>query len=150
MPHPEWTRDGAIVTTDPARVDLDVVHGFLTTSYWCAGIPRELVARAIANAIPFSVWVDGRQLGFARVVSDRATVAYLADVFVLPEARGRGLATWLMECVDEHPELQGLRRWILLTRDAHTLYTKTRWTALAKPDRWMERWDPDVYRRERG
>jgi len=149
MAYPEWTRDGVLVTTDPARVDLDVVHGFLSTAYWCAGIPREIVARSIANAIPFSVWVDGRQAGFARVISDRATFAYVADVFVLPEARGRRLSVWLMECVAAHPELQGLRRWMLATRDAHALYTKTGYAPLAKPERWMERWVPDVYGRQR-
>jgi len=147
MPYPEWKREGVLVTTDPARVDLDVVHGFLTTSYWCEGISREVVARSIANAIPFSLWMDDRQVGFARVVSDRATVAYVGDVFVLPEARGRGLSVLLMDCVAAHPELQRLRRWILLTRDAHRLYAKTGFTALMKPDRWMEKWDPEVYRR---
>lgn len=145
----EWHRGEYLVTNDPARVDLDVVHGYLTESYWAKGIPREIVQRAIENAIPFSLLAGDRLIGFARVVSDRATVAYLGDVFVLPEHRGQGLSVWLMECVMSHPELQGLRRWILLTRDAHKLYEKTGWKSIAKPDRWMERWDPEVYARER-
>lgn len=147
MPYPEWQRDDCVVTTDPARVDFETVYAFLVQAYWCQGIPRETVRRSIENAIPFSLFVGGRAAGFARVVSDRATVAYLGDVFVLPEFRGRGLSTWMMECVVAHPELQGLRRWILLTRDAHGLYTKIGFTPLAAPVRWMERWDPDVYAR---
>jgi GNAT superfamily N-acetyltransferase len=146
MPH-EWHRDPFVVTTDPARVDLTVVHGFLSGSYWAKGIPLETVRRSVENSIPFSLLVSGRQIGYARVISDRATIAYLGDVFVLPEFRGRGLSVWLMECVVSHPELQGLRRWILLTRDAHGLYEKFGFTALANPPRWMERWDPDVYSR---
>lgn len=145
----EWQLGDYLVTTDPARVDLDVVHGFLVESYWAKGIPRETVQRAIEHSIPFSLLVGERMIGFARVVSDRATVAYLGDVFVLPEHRGQGLSVWLMECVMAHPELQGLRRWILLTRDAHKLYEKCGWKAIAAPDRWMERWDPDVYARGR-
>ena len=147
MPHHEWKRDDCLVTTDPARVDLDVVHGFLVQSYWCPDIPRETVKRSIDNAIPFSLFVGGRAAGFARVVTDRATVAYLGDVFVLPGFRGRGLSLWMTECVVAHPELQGLRRWILLTRDAHGLYAKVGFTPLAAPERWMERWDPEVYAR---
>lgn len=124
-----------------------MIHGFLTTSYWAEGIPREVVVRSIANAIPFGVHHGDAQVGFARVITDRATFAYLADVFVLESHRGRGLAKWLMECVHAHPELQGFRRWVLLTRDAHGLYAAAGWKPLAKPDRYMERHDPDVYRR---
>jgi GNAT superfamily N-acetyltransferase len=147
MPYPEWRRDDCLVTTDPGRVDLDFVHGFLSQAYWCEGVPRETVRRSIEHAIPFMLFSGGRPAGFARVVSDRATVAYLGDVFVLPEFRGRKLSVWMMECVVAHPELQGLRRWILLTRDAHRLYEKVGFTPIAKPDRWMERWDPEVYKR---
>jgi len=147
MPHHEWNREDCLLTTDPARVDLDVVHGFLAEAYWCKGIPRETVQRSIENAIPFSLFVGGRAAGFARVVTDRATVAYLGDVFVLPEFRGRSLSVWMTECVIAHPELQGLRRWILLTRDAHGLYAKCGFTSLAAPERWMERWEREVYTR---
>lgn len=147
MPYPEWQREDCVITTDPARVGLDAVHGFLTTSYWCRDITRETVQRSIDHAIPFMLLVAGQPAGFARVVSDRATVAYVGDVFVLNEFRGRKLSVWMMECIVAHPELQGLRRWILLTRDAHGLYAKFGFESLAAPERWMERWDPDVYSR---
>jgi GNAT superfamily N-acetyltransferase len=146
----EWSRDGFTISTDPARIDLDVVHGFLTTCYWAEGIPREVVARSIAHSLCFGLYDDGRQIGFARVISDRATFGYLGDVFVLEAFRGRGLARWLMEVIHAHPELQGFRRWVLLTRDAHALYRQAGYTALAAPDRYMERWAKDVYRRGPG
>ena len=148
MSHHEWSRDDALVTTDPKRVDMDVVHGFLSQSYWCEGIPRETVRRAIEHSIPFSVLVGGHTVGFGRVVTDRATVAYVGDVFVLPEARGQKLSVWMMECIVAHPELQGLRRWILLTRDAHGLYARFGFTPLVAPERWLERWDREVYTRQ--
>lgn len=144
----EWTRGEFTISTDPARIDLDVVHGFLSGSYWAQGIPREVVRRSIANALCFGVYHGGRQVGFARVITDRATFAYLGDVFVLEDWRGHGLAAWLLEVIQAHPELQGLRRWVLLTRDAHALYRKAGWSELAAPDRYMERWFKDVYRRE--
>ena len=103
--------------------------------------------RSIEQAIPFAAYLDVRQVGFARVVTDRATFAYLADVFVVEESRGRGISRALMEAVVAHPDLQGLRRWVLLTRDAHDLYRKFGFTGLQRPERYMERWDPDVYRR---
>ena len=141
----EWRREEYIVSTEPSRIDLDVVHGFLSTCYWAEGIPREVVARSIEHALCFGLYHGDRQIGFARVITDRATFAYLGDVFVLDAYRGRGLAAWLMEVVHAHPELQGLRRWVLLTRDAHALYRKTGYAALAKPERYMERWTPNVY-----
>jgi GNAT superfamily N-acetyltransferase len=117
--------DGYVVTTDRERLDLDLIHGFLRTAYWSTGIPRETVARALEHSIPFGLYgPDGAQCGFARVVSDRATFAYLGDVFVLPKHRGRGLGVWLVECVLGHPELQGLRKWHLATADAHELYER--------------------------
>lgn len=141
----EWSRDGFTVSTDPARLDLDAIHAFLVSSYWARGIRREVVERSIANAIPFGLYEGARMVGFARVVTDRATIAYVGDVFVLEPWRGRGLSRWLMECVLEHPELQGFRRWLLATRDAHALYRKVGFTPLAAPDRWMEIRDPDPY-----
>ncbi len=147
MPFAAWTRDDCLVTTDPARVDVDAVHQYLSASYWAEGIPRETVQRSIDNAIPFMLYASGKPAGFSRVVSDRATVAYVGDVFVLPEFRGRKLSVWMMECIVAHPELQGLRRWILLTRDAHGLYAKFGFTTLAAPERWMERWTPEAYKR---
>lgn len=136
------------VSDDPKRLDLDVIHGYLTRSYWSPGIPRETVARAIANSLCFGIYAsDGSQVGFARLITDRATYAYLADVFVLEDHRGRGLSKRLMETIIAHPEVQGLRRWTLATRDAHDLYARYGFTPIAKPDRMMERHDPDVYAR---
>ena len=151
----EWRHDDYLITTDSARVDLDVVHGFLAASYWAGGVPREVVARSIAHALPFSLWHEpaggpAAQVGFTRVISDRATFAYVGDVFVLDAHRGRGLSKWMMQVVTAHPELQGLRRWCLLTRDAHGLYAQCGFTPLAAPDRWMEKWDPEVYRPKPG
>ena len=142
----EHRKDGFVISTDEERIDLDIVHGFLCESYWAQGIPREVVARAIKNSLCFGVYSDGKQIGFARVVSDFATYAYIGDVFVVESYRGHGLAKWLMECIVGHPRLQGLRRWTLLTRDAHGLYTQFGFTPLRKPERYMERHDPEVYK----
>ncbi len=144
MPH-EWHREGFTISTDHARLDLDAIHAFLSASYWARAMPQAVMERSIANAIPFCIYQGERLVGFGRVVSDRATVAYVGDVFVLEPWRGRGLSRWLMECMLAHPELQGLRRWMLLTRDAHELYKRVGFTELAAPDRWMEKWAPDVY-----
>jgi GNAT superfamily N-acetyltransferase len=141
----EWTRDHFTITCDPARLDLDVIHGFLSQSYWAQGIPRETVARSLNGSLCFALLHNGTQVGFARVISDGATIAYLGDVFVLPEYRGRGLSTWLMDCVTSHPDLQGMRRWILATSDAHGLYARFGFTALKRPDIFMERHNPNVY-----
>jgi GNAT superfamily N-acetyltransferase len=143
----EWIRGHYRVSTDPRRLDLDAIHGFLTErSYWAEGIPRELVERSVRNSLCFGVYDDDRQVGFARVVTDRATYAYLADVFVLETYRGRGLSKWLLECVFSHPELQGLRRWQLATRDAHSLYERFGFATPAQPGRLMEICRSDVYR----
>ncbi len=130
------------ITTDPSAMDLDAIHGYLTRSYWATGVSREVVARSIAGSIPFGVFAGDRQVGFARVISDRATFAYLADVFVLEEYRGQGLGVWLVEVVAAHPELQGLRRWLLATRDAHSLYAKVGFEPLPAPERFMQRLAP--------
>jgi GNAT superfamily N-acetyltransferase len=135
------------VTTDPARIDREMVYGFLSRSYWARGIPRDVLERALANSLCFSVFDGETQVGFARVATDRATFAYLADVFVLPAHRGRGLSKLLMETIVAHPDLQGLRRWVLVTRDAHGLYARYGFTPLAKVDGYMERWNPEVYLR---
>ena len=146
----EWSRDGFTISTDPALIDLDLVHGFLTTSYWAEGIPREVVRRSIEHSFCFGLYHEGRQVGFARVITDRATFAYLGDVFVLETFRGRGLARWMLEIIQAHPELQGFRRWVLLTRDAHALYRDAGWAPLAAPDRYMERWFKGVYAKKAG
>ena len=167
--HHEWRRGGYVVSTDPERLDLQVIHAFLTASYWAAGIPLDVVRRSLEHSVNFGLYREqaaaaaggarearrdaapdverarGEQVGFARVITDRATFGYLGDVFVLPAHRGRGLSKWLMQCIDEHPELKGFRRWVLLTRDAHGLYRQFGWTPVASPERYMERWAPDVY-----
>jgi GNAT superfamily N-acetyltransferase len=122
----EWTReDGYAITDDPGRIDVDAVHAELTRSYWSPGIPRDVVERAIAGSLPFGVLApDGATAGFARAITDRATYAYLGDVYVAAEHRGRGLGKWLVATVLAHPQLQGLRRWALATADAHGLYAR--------------------------
>ena len=138
---------GIRVSTAHADVDLDVVYGFISETYWAKGIPRETFERALANSICFSLFDGERQVAFARVTTDRATFAYLADVFVLPSHRRRGLSKVLMEHVDAHPDLKGLRRWVLVTRDAHGLYAQYGFKELAVAEGYMERWDPGVYAR---
>jgi len=142
----ESRRGEFLISTERTRLDLDVIHGFLTNCYWAKGIPREVVTRSIEHSLCFGVYDgSGAQVGFARVVSDFATVAYLGDVFVLESHRGRGLSKWMMECIMQHPALQSLRRWILLTRDAHGLYAQFGFTPVKAPDRYMELHRPDVY-----
>ena len=141
----EFRRGEFVISSDPARLDANVIYDFLTNCYWAKGIPREVVAHSIEHALCFGIYDgSGAQVGFARVISDFATVAYLGDVFVLESHRGRGLSKWMMECILQHPALQNLRRWILLTRDAHELYRKFGFTALKSPDRYMELHRPDV------
>jgi nitroimidazol reductase NimA-like FMN-containing flavoprotein (pyridoxamine 5'-phosphate oxidase superfamily)/GNAT superfamily N-acetyltransferase len=143
----ERTADGFLISSDATRLDFDVIHRFLATqSYWAEGIPREVVARAIANSLCFGIYRDAEQVGFARVVTDYATYAYLADVFIVESHRGRGLSKALMEAVVSHPHLQGLRRFTLGTLDAHGLYRKFGFAAPANPERMMERADPDIYK----
>lgn len=133
------------VDTDPSRLDMDVIHGFLSQSYWARGIPRALVERAVRNSLCFGLYESERQVGFARVVTDQATFAYLADVFVVASHRGRGLSKILVAAVVADPRLQGLRRWMLATRDAHGLYARFGFEPLAVPARFMELHAPDVY-----
>lgn len=142
----EWIRDKFTVTTDKARLDRSVIHEFLRSSYWAENIPRSIVDRSIEGSLCFGLLEDDRQIGFARVITDCTTFAYLADVFVLPEYRGRRLGTWMIECVMGHPQLQGLRRWLLGTRDAHELYRKVGFTPLKRPEIFMEITHPDIYR----
>ena len=140
-----WKQGEFEISTDPSRIDLAVVHGFLTNSYWAKGVPMETMQRAVQQSICFGIYQGPNQGGFARVITDRATFAYLADVFVLESHRGKGLSKWLMQCIKSHPDLQGLRRWILATQDAHGLYRQFGFTPLANPDRWMELHNPAVY-----
>jgi GNAT superfamily N-acetyltransferase len=153
----EAQRDGFLISTDPTLIDLDAVHAVLTTIYWSEGIPKETVWRGIEGSIAFGVYDTSRgragsvgaQVGFARVITDRATFAYLSDVFIIDGYRGRGLSKWLMEVILAHPELQGLRRFCLLTKDAHGLYARYGFKPLPDPGRYLEIIDPDVYKRAR-
>lgn len=135
------------ISTDPERLDRAAVHAFLRESYWARGVSREVVDRSIEHSLAFGVYAGKRQVGFARVITDRATFAYLADVYILEEFRGHGLGLWLVETILAHPDLQGLRRWSLVTRDAHGLYEKVGFVRPSHPDRQMEIVDPDVYSR---
>jgi hypothetical protein len=146
----EWKRGEFTLSTDPARIDLEVAHRFLTTSYWAEGIPREVVRRSIDHALSFGLYQGERMIGLARVITDRATFAYLSDVFVLEAYRGQGLASWMLETIHGHPDLQGLRWWLLATRDAHALYLQAGYTALESPETLMERKFKGVYLRAAG
>ena len=135
------------ISTERSRLDLDVIHKFLTNCYWAKGVPRHIVERSIENSLCFGVFAQDRQVGFARVVTDYATYAYIGDVFIVESHRGQGLSKRLMQAIMEHPQLQGLRRWSLVTRDAHGLYEEFGFTPLTDPGKYMERQNPDVYRR---
>ncbi len=142
-------RDGYTVSTARARLDLDLVHRTLSQEmYWATAMPRALFERALAHSLPFGLYAaDGTQRGFARVTTDRATYAHLQDVFILASERGRGLGTILLEALFAHPDLQGLRRWTLVTRDAHALYARYGFVPLDESRTWMHRHDPEAYRR---
>jgi GNAT superfamily N-acetyltransferase len=144
----EWKRGEFVITTDRDRMNTDVIHRFLAQeSMWARGIERATVEKSMRHSLCFGVFHGMQQVGFARVISDFAAIAYLGDVFVLNEYRGLGLAMWLMECVLAHAELQHLRRWILVTADAHGLYRKCGFQQLSRPDSFMEIHNPDVYKR---
>lgn len=137
-----------IVSSDREKLDLPLVHKYLSTqAYWCLNIPFAILKRSVENSLCFGVYHGDRQVGFARIISDYATIAYLGDVFIIPEHRGKGLSKRLMETIMAHPDLQGLRRWILLTGDAHGLYRQFGWKPVANPDLYMELANPDVYKR---
>ena len=147
MPYECQRPDGFVVSTDPARLDLDAVHAYLTDSYWSPGIPRETVERAAAHSLCFGLYAPGgEQVGFTRVITDRATFAYLCDVFVLPAHRGQGLGVWLTDSVLAHPDLQGLRRILLTTQTAHGLYEKSGFVRAPFPERFMVIDHPNLYR----
>ena len=142
------------ITIDKEKFDLDIIHSFLTSSYWAEGISKEVIQRSINGSLCFGVFENdktglsaGKQIGFARMITDQATFAYLADVFILEEYRGHGLSKWLMEVIMSHPGLQGLRRMMLATRDAHGLYEKFGFVPLTNADRWMQIHDAGIYKR---
>lgn len=145
----EFEVDGLLLSDDPARFDLDRAQAWIgVDSYWARGIPREVLARACANSLTVGVYgPEGDMRSMARVVTDRATFAWLADVYVDPAHRGSSLGKRMMDYVVGHPDLQGLRRWCLGTADAHGLYRQYGFTDLVAPDRWMERFDPEIYQR---
>ena len=138
----EHKRDNFLISDDPARLDIDAICDFLSRAYWADKRPREVIEKSIRFSLNFGVYDGTRQIGFARVVTDRATFAYLCDVFVHEDYRGKALGKWMMECILGHPELMGLRRWSLATRDAHGLYKQFGFTELDDPSKWMEKFDP--------
>jgi GNAT superfamily N-acetyltransferase len=143
-----YFKNGYCISTDKSRLDIHAIHNFLSTqSYWSLQIPFEKVKQAVENSLNFGLYLKDRQIGYARVITDFSTVAYLGDVFILPEFRGQGLSKWLMQTIMKYPELQGFRRWILSTADAHGLYEQFGWQSVANPERWMEVHNREVYSR---
>ena len=146
MNNHEWQNGEFTISTDRMRLQIEAIHRFLSEeSYWAQNRTMEQTLTAIKNSLPFGVYKGENQIGFARVVTDYATFAYLGDVYILKDFRGKGLSKWLMEVIIGHPELQDFRRWVLATRDAHTLYEKFGFHALVHPDRWMEKPAPNAY-----
>lgn len=141
----EYQKDEYIISTDKTKLQFDVIHGFLSTSYWSPNVPIEIVKRAAEHSLTLGIYKNEIQVGYARIISDFATFAYLADVFVLESERGKGISKWLMECITQFPDLQGLRRWMLATRDAHGLYAQFGFTPLDKPEIMMQIARPNIY-----
>jgi len=144
--HQEYHNGKFMASTDPGKLDIEAIHAFLSTeSYWAKGIPKEIMIRAIENSLCFGVYENSRQIGFARIITDHATYAYLCDVYIIETHRGKGLAKWLMSMIMVHPSIQGLRRITLVTRDAHGLYRQFGFTALNRPEGYMELVRRDIY-----
>lgn len=138
---------GYRVSSFREEMDFDVIHSYISNTYWAEGIPKETFKKALDNSLCFGVFSsEGKQVGFARMITDQATFAYLADVFVDEAHRGKGLSKWLMQEVHDHPSLQGLRRILLATRDAHSLYQQFGYTSLSSPATFMQKWQPDIYK----
>jgi GNAT superfamily N-acetyltransferase len=137
----ETHRDQFTISTDPARLDVDAITDMLSRAYWAQGRTREMIARYLKHSLAFGLYDGSRQIGLARVISDYTTFAWLCDVFIHEDYRGQGLGKWLMETVHSHPDLQGLKRWMLATNDAHGLYSQFGWVPLEPPGRWMMRID---------
>lgn len=146
----EWQRGEFTISIDKARLDVDRIHAWLSSTYWAEGIPREIVERSIEHSFVFGIYTGQKQVGIARVVSDFATFAYIGDVYIDEQYRGHGLGKWLIETIVTYPELQDLRNWHLATRDAHGLYERFGFKTLDDPRRIMRRHDPDVYKRQSG
>ena len=146
MSNNEWQNGEFTISTRRNRLQLDAIHKFLSEeSYWAKERTKEQTEMAIKHSLPFGVYKGENLIGFARVVTDYATFAFLGDVFILEEFRGQGLSKWLMEVIIDHPDLQGFRRWILATKDAHLLYEKFGFAAPKFPERWMEKTAPNAY-----
>jgi GNAT superfamily N-acetyltransferase len=142
-----YENNGFSISTDPARLNVDYIHQFLSQTYWAENIPVSIVRKSIEGAICFGVYEGSKQIGFARVITDKATFAYLGDVFIDSAYRGLGLSKWLMEVIIAHPDLQGLRRFMLATRDAHGLYSQFGFTVITNGQNWMQIHTPDVYKK---
>jgi GNAT superfamily N-acetyltransferase len=141
-----FRKDGYLISTDRATLDLDYIHDYLSNqSYWASGIPLETVKKSIEGSFCFGMFDQKKQIGFARVITDYATYGYLADVFIDEQYRKQGLSKWMMEVILSHPDLQGFRRWMLGTRDAHSLYAKFGFGPLENPERVMQKHNPMVY-----
>ena len=147
MEKTEWRKDEYLLSTDKSKIDVELVHRFLSHSYWAESIPLEIVQKSIDQSLCFGMYRNDKLIGFARVISDFATFAYLADVFILPGERGQGLSKWLIGTIMDHPQLQGLRRFTLATKDAHGLYAQFGFTPFDKPERWMQKHDAGVYKK---
>jgi GNAT superfamily N-acetyltransferase len=140
--HFESHRENYLISTDPALLDVDTICDFLTRAYWAQGRPRKITERALSNSLVFGLYDGLRQIGLARVVSDYSIFAYLCDVFIHEDYRGQGLGKWLMETILSHPDLSDIRRWLLVTNDAHGLYEQYGFTTIADPERWMQIFRP--------
>ncbi|MGF2414054.1 GNAT family N-acetyltransferase [Ferruginibacter sp.] len=146
MPDLTLYKNDFCISTSQSKLDMQAIHQFLSKeAYWSKGIPFNKVVTAAEKSLNFGLYLNEKQIGYARIISDFATIAYLGDVYVLPEFRGRGLSKWLMQTIQQHPDLQGLRRWILLTGDAHGLYRQFGFTPIAAPEKWMELHNKNVY-----
>ncbi|WP_181305067.1 GNAT family N-acetyltransferase [Rufibacter sp. XAAS-G3-1] len=147
-PAPQVNKDGYLLSFDKDLLQLEVIHGFLREVYWSRGIPKQVVKKAIEHSLCLGIYAEGKQVAFARLITDYATFAYLCDVFVLEDYRGKGLSKWMLQAFRSHPELQGLRRWMLATEDAHSLYTQFGFEPLPHPERFMQLHTPDIYHRQ--
>jgi GNAT superfamily N-acetyltransferase len=137
----ETQKDDYTISTDPARLDIDAIADMLTRAYWAQGRTRDVIARYVQHSLVFGIYHGEKQIGLARIVSDYTTFAWLCDVFIHEDHRGKGLGKWLMQTIHSHPDLQGLRRWMLATRDAHGLYEQFGWVLLDHPERWMHKFN---------
>jgi N-acetylglutamate synthase-like GNAT family acetyltransferase len=144
----EYQKNDLIISTDQSKLDFNFIHNHLNKTYWAKGIPMEIVKKSVENSIAYGVYQQEKQIGFARLITDKATFAYLADVLISDGFRGNGFAKWLMDCIIKNPEIQGLRLFLLATQDAHTLYQQFGFKPVAEPKRFMEIFKPDIYQQK--